>query len=201
VQERVLGAGAYDDYAFSGVANTPILFVLEGEGYTSSEVQVLDNLGEVLAKGSAANKNYPVSFPFTPQETGEYTLRIVIEGVEKYKLTAKYVAGNPSQRTMPLDTLTINTVIEGALATDAYNDYSFTGVATVPLVFRLNKEGYLRADLQIIDSSGNVIAESYTPDANASIELPFTPQGDGNYTLRVYVTEAVGNYKLMVTNK
>jgi hypothetical protein len=95
----------------------------------------------------------------------------------------------------------VEKVLERTLAAGAYNDYGFSGTVNSPILFQLKKEGYLRAELQVLNRVGDVLVESYTPDANAPISLPFTPQEDGDYILRVTVSEQVGEYKIVLTSE
>jgi hypothetical protein len=111
--------GLEANYTFSGNENTPILFHIQNGDYMMAEIQVLDVLGETLAKSNSVNRNDPTLLPFTPEKDGEYTVKIIIEGEENYKFTASYIAGAPSQRVMPLDTIVPDTVKEGVLGAGA----------------------------------------------------------------------------------
>ncbi|NJN94738.1 MAG: hypothetical protein HC875_11900, partial [Anaerolineales bacterium] len=207
--EGALAIGSYDDYQFAGFENTPMLFTIEvSEGYLSYQVIILDATANEVTKPTeyhpgAVSSHRKIAIPFTPQADGEYTLRL--QGTEytaSYRLRMDFISGDKNTRQPVREIEEVAKYYEGTLAIGSFDEYKFAGIANTSVLLTIEvPEGYLSYQVTILDATTNEVTKpaEYHPGAVSShrkIAIPFTPEADGEYTLRLTGTEYTAGYRL-----
>ena len=136
--------------------------------------------------------------PFTPQAEGAYRIRIRGgRGFGSYTLGMALIAGEPDQRNTPVP-LAFEEGRQGDLAAGAYDEYLLTGHHNTPVLFTLQRPaGELVYRLEIYDAQNRRIAR-HGRFYGDTYQIPFTPQIDGEYRLRIAGDRNFGTYLLNV---
>ncbi|MBE7472266.1 MAG: Ig-like domain-containing protein [Anaerolineales bacterium] len=200
-QNGSLAVGAYDEYKFSGSANTPILFTLQRTGGSLGYwIKVLDpNRLEMIKYGPYGDGIKPI--PFTPKEDGEYIFQVIGTAYYgSYVVSLGLISGPASERNQ-VKPLTVDESQKGSLAVGAYDEYKFSGSANTPILFTLQRtEGELGYWIQIFDAGGAELSKEGTFYKGTN-EVSFTPSENGEYVIRVNGYSSFGKYLLNLKNQ
>jgi hypothetical protein len=191
--DGVLAQDAFDEFTFTGSFNTPVLFTVVANNGLQLSLQIYKPNGQpVFSSGFGYNAQYP----FTPLENGEYKAKLTaIYGPGSYTITNEYVAGPPPERNI-VKPIILQQLIEGTLAEDAFDEYSFTGSANTPLLFTINAKDGLQLKLEISKDGQPVFSSGF----GYNVQHPFTPQENGEYRAKLTAIYGPGAYTLFVEN-
>ena len=195
-EKGMLAAGAYDDFTFSGSANTPLLLKFQrASGDLGYYVELFDDKDTSLARRGKYRGGLS-SFPFTPPSDGTYRARIWgTDNFGSYTLAMQLVAGEASQRNQLVE-LDFDQSRQGELALGAADEYRFDGHRNTPVLFILQRtSGELGYWLEIYDQQDRRISQ-FGRFWGSTNNVPFTPQADGPLRLRVVADREFGSYVL-----
>ena len=196
---------AFDDYAFVGVENVPLLFDFTGTGkegrnglYSFSFYQA-DDLDTPLY--SSLNQSTYAQDPlvgFTPPEDGDYVLRVVgQQDVVDYAVTMTYFNGPPEARREPV-VLSFGESVEGAVTGDSYDTYRFSGSFNQPVLLSFSYESPTCAITAPMWSSSTESGRRsrlrslpVTAPLRRRPQIDFTPPEDGDYLIGWWATRAL----------
>lgn len=193
-----LAVGAFDDYSFSGSANTPLLFSVQRvDGNLGYWYEFFDSRGTSLAENGTYYSGI-ATIPFTPQEDDDYIFRIIgTRDFGSYNLVSSYISGPPEQRNNQ-SVLEIDSGSSGSLAVGSYDEYLFDGVSNRPVVFTIQRsEGNLGYWYEIVSPGGDVVETNGTYYSGTA-EISYSPPQDGTYIFRILGTRDFGSYVLVM---
>ncbi|MEM7335433.1 MAG: hypothetical protein AAF490_25365 [Chloroflexota bacterium] len=191
-----LADGAFDEFVFLGQANQPLLFNIQvTEGGLDYRVLFFDAFGIEVKNAGYYYQNSDPTIPFTPSESGEYTIRLVGgSSLGDYVIRMEYVDETPreSDHIFPIE---VNGSASEKLAVGAIDRFQFMGVENQPLLFTIQVvEGGLDYRVKFFDSSGIEIENTGYFYQNSDPEIPFTPPETAVYTIQLIGGASFGSY-------
>ena len=197
-QKTALAEGATKDYTFTGAKNTPLIITTQvTEGSLYFRYDIFDPSGlSVFSTGTLVGNTAQI--PFTPQTDGTYTIRLQGQsGFGTCLIKIDYVSGPPESRNQTIP-LVLNQGTTGKLAAGSVDTYSLEGAKNTPLIITTQvTEGSLYFRYDIFDPSGLSVFSTGTLVGNTA-QIPFTPQTDGTYTIRLQGQSGFGTYLIVI---
>ena len=198
--ESVTGSianGSYNEYVFVGYSNTPVLFTMQStKGNFWAGVRVNNSNNLSVLKSEFVRRIDKI--PFTPQTDDAYILRITGErNFGDYVIELSYISGPPHERNRPR-LISMNGNRLGNIAKDSFDEYTFRGHANEAILFTLQPtEGNFWAGVRIFNSRKIQVLKS---EFVRPIEkIPFTPQSDDEYTIRITGERNFGSYVIVLS--
>ncbi len=197
-REGLVAENAFDDYTFVGQVNVPLTFDFTGTGEENQgNYRILifdtDDLEEPLYSSSVLGTfgRAPL-IGFSPPEDGGYVLRIRGENnVVDYRVRAQYLSGPPEERQTPT-VIDYGDTATGAVTTGSYDVYRFTGSFNEPILLSFSYDnednrynGTYRVEFYRVGQEEPIETSPLYGTFGALPEIDFTPQGDGDYLIRV----------------
>ena len=204
-REGLVAENAFDDYSFTGQENVPLTFDFTGTGEENTGnyrvlVFAAEDLEEPLYSSTLYNTfGQAPLIGFAPPEDGRYVLRIQGENnIVDYRVRMQYLSGPPEERQTPT-VLNYGDTATGAVTTDSFDSYRFTGTfnETVLLTFSYDGEdrrygGAYRVEFYRVGQEEPLETSPQYGTIGSPPEIDFTPQEDGDYLIRVVGTGTQG---------
>lgn len=196
-----LATNQIKDYSVKMQENSPVEFVLTGveANEVKFAIQILDKReNELFDDDFWSNNNY--NFAFTPPRTDEFTVRLVgLQAFGEFDVKMNDFSFDAELRGAG-NQLEIPDNISVKLAPNAVSEYQFHGEANSPIEFTLNEVtgNEFKYAIHIIDGEGNAL---YKDDfwSNNNYTFAFTPQQNGEYTIRLIGIQRYGQTDINVS--
>ena len=129
---------------------------------------------------------------FSPPEDGQYVLRIRGENnIVDYRVRAQYLNGAPEERQTPT-VLNYGDTATGAVTADSFDSYRFTRTFNEPVLLSFSYDGedrryggLYRVEFYQVGQEEPIETSPQYGTIGSPPEIDFTPQGDGDYFIRV----------------
>ena len=195
-QKGMLAVGAFDDFVFPGSVNTPLLLKIQrATGELGYSIEIFDEKQTSLVHHGKYWGGLK-EIPFTPPADGKY--RIQVQGNNNYgsyNLAVQLVAGTAEDRNR-VTAVDLDQDYGGYLAAGASDSYRFSGHHNTPVLITLQRtRGELGYSLEIYDSQNRRLSRHGRFWGGVNV-VPFTPQLDDEYRLKLVADRNFGGYGL-----